>query len=227
MKIAIIKLEKTLKSALYAIEELFFINNKFCKKESEVHIDTQILSLDKLDDKTIYDVIIVPPQMGDENFNFKIPKLNKWLNTQYHKGSIISSACVGSFFLADAKLLENKKATTHWAYTKLFEDSFPNVKLNSDKILIEDNRIITAGGVSAYMDLCLYLVEKFHSNKTASTLANLLVVDKTRTSQKSYKDFSTIFLFDDEEIKECYKMDEKKYTRTNLKCNFGKKTKYK
>jgi transcriptional regulator GlxA family with amidase domain len=62
------------------------------------------------------------------------------------------------------------------------------------------------------MDLCLYLVEKYHSNKTATNLANLLVIDKRRDSQKSYKTFSTIFLFDDEEIKKSIK-----WMKNNLK----------
>ncbi len=97
-----------------------------------------------------------------------------------------------------------KKTTTHWAYGELFKQNFPNIKLDTDKILIDDD-IITAGGVSAYMDLCLYLVEKYHSNKTATNLANLLVIDKGRDSQKSYKTFSTIFLYDDEEIKKSIK----------------------
>lgn len=52
------------------------------------------------------------------------------------------------------------------------------------------------------MDLCLYLIEKYFSNRTATQLANLLVVDKGRESQQSYKSFSTVFLYDDKEIKE-------------------------
>lgn len=68
------------------------------------------------------------------------------------------------------------------------------------------------------MDLCLYIIEKYHSNKTASALANLLVIDKTRESQKSYKSFSTIFLFDDDEIKKCANL-----IKENLKEQYSNK----
>lgn len=202
MKIAIINLPKTLKSAVFAIEEFFYINNNYCKKDDEIEIETKILSLENLSKEEIFDLVIIPPLMSGNEFLFHIPELNKWLKTQYNKNTILCSACVGSFFLASSGLVDGIFVTTHWAYSELFKQNFPKVKLNTDKILIDEGRIITAGGVTAYMDLCLYIVENFHSNITASNLANLLLIDKARDSQKSYKTFSTIFLFDDEEIKQ-------------------------
>ena len=203
MEIAIIKLDKTLKSAIYAIEELFFINNNYCKQKNEIQINTKTLEVKDLTNSEIYDLVIIPPLMSTDSFDYNITELNEWLIYQHKNSSILCSACVGSFYLANTKLLNGKSATTHWAYTEYFKNSFPRINLDSDKILIDEKDFITAGGVTAYMDLCLYIVEKYHSNKTASTLANLLVIDKTRESQKSYKSFSTIFLFDDEEIKQC------------------------
>jgi len=172
---------------------------------------TKFITLDDMSQKYHFDIVIIPPMMRTDNFDFNIPKLNKWLRMQHIKGSIICSACIGSFFIANSGLLDNKNATTHWAYSELFKQKFPNVRLNTDKILIDDG-IITAGGVSAYMDLCLYLIEKIHSNKTATNLSNLLLIDKGRDSQKSYKTFSTIFLFDDEDIKKSIK-----WMKVNLK----------
>ena len=204
MKIAILNLKNTLKSALYSIEEIFYINENFCKQSNEIEISTKIITLEDINKKEIFDVVIIPPLMSSSDFNFTIPKLNNWLEKQYYKGTTLCSSCVGSFFIASSGLLDGKMATTHWAYSEFFKQNFPKVKLNTDKILIDDG-IITAGGVTAYMDLCLYLIEKYHSNKTASNLANLLVIDKGRESQKSYKTFSTIFLFDDEDIKKTVK----------------------
>lgn len=201
MKIAIVNLPKTLKSASYAIEEFFYINNIFCKKEDEITINTKHVTLSDMSKNEKFDLIIIPPIMSGEKFEFHISALNDWLKKQYFKGTLISSACVGSFFLASSGILDGKSATTHWAYSEIFKQNFPKVNLDTDKILIEDENIITAGGFTSYMDLCLYLVEKYHSNTTATNLANLLVVDKVRKSQKSYKTFSTIFLFDDEDIK--------------------------
>ena len=218
MKIAIIQLEKTLKSSVYAIEELFYINNNFCKQKDEIEIYTKILKLNDLENSKLFDMIIIPPLMSGDSFDYDIPKLNKWLINQHENNAILCSACVGSFFLANTKLLDNKKATTHWAYSDYFKEKFPNVILNTDKILVDEKKFITAGGVTAYMDLCLYIIEKYHSNKTASALANLLVIDKTRESQKSYKSFSTIFLFDDDEIKKCANL-----IKENLKEQYSNK----
>ena len=218
MKIAIIQLEKTLKSSVYAIEELFYINNNFCKQKDEIEIYTKILKLNDLENSKLFNMVIIPPLMSGDSFDYDIPKLNKWLINQHENNAILCSACVGSFFLANTKLLDNKKATTHWAYSDYFKEKFPNVILNTDKILVDEKKFITAGGVTAYMDLCLYIIEKYHSNKTASALANLLVIDKTRESQKSYKSFSTIFLFDDDEIKKCANL-----IKENLKEQYSNK----
>lgn len=149
---------------------------------------------------TFYDVVIIPPTLKEHSFD--IPKeIIDWLIFQHSKKAILASACIGSFILAKTKLLDGKRATTHWAYEDMFKKEFPNIDLDVNKLLIEEKNIITAGGINAYLDLCLYIIEKFHSNRTATQLANLMIIDRGRVSQKSYKTFSTIFLYDDVEIK--------------------------
>ncbi len=76
------------------------------------------------------------------------------------------------------------------------------VTLESDKILIDEGRIITAGGVSAYVDLVLHIVEKFHSKANALRCANILLVDRGRNSQRCYKELPQAALMEDGEIKE-------------------------
>ncbi|RXJ87348.1 GlxA family transcriptional regulator [Arcobacter sp. CECT 8985] len=208
MKIAILILKNVLKSAAFGIEDIFMINNNYCKAKDEQEIKTTFVSLEKsnifdtkiLNFEDVYDVVIIPPKLRD-NCYIVDKKIIKWLVFQHSKNAILASACIGSFILAQTKLLDNKKATTHWAYEDKFKKEFPNIKLDVDKILIEQKNIITAGGINAYIDLCLYIVEKFHSNRTATQLANLMIIDRGRVSQKSYKSFSTIFLYDDKEIK--------------------------
>lgn len=208
MNIAILILENIFKSAVYGIEELFLLNNLNCKSENEVEIKTTFVSLEdikpfeceKISD-FVFNVIIIPPIIKNYSEIRVSSKIIDWLIYQYNNKAILSSSCVGSFILAKTGLLDKKSATTHWAYEELFKKEFPNINLDIDKILVDEKNIITAGGINAYMDLCLYLVEKLHSNKTATQLANLMLIDRGRVSQKSYKAFSTIFLFDDEDIK--------------------------
>lgn len=208
MKIGILIFENVLKSAAYGIEELFLMNNKYCKSKNEKDIETTFISLEDskyfdislLNFEDFYDVIIIPPLLNDYECNANQTIID-WLIFQHSKGTILATACIGSFVLAKTNLLNGKKATTHWAYEDKFIKEFPSVLVDTDKILIDEKDIITAGGVNAYIDLCLYIIEKAHSNRTATQLANLMVIDKGRDSQKSYKSFSTIYLYDDEEIK--------------------------
>ncbi|AYJ79823.1 hypothetical protein AN286_06535 [Aliarcobacter cryaerophilus ATCC 43158] len=207
MNIAILILKDVFKSSAYGIEELFYINNISCKSKDEVEIKTIFVSDEETKyfettsiSNTIYDVVIIPPIQKEEVFDIS-PKIIDWLIYQYNNRAILSSACIGSFILAKTHLLDGKFATTHWAYEELFKKEYPLVNLDIDKILIDEKNIITVGGVNAYLDLCLYIIEKIHSCKTATQLANLMLIDRGRDSQKSYKAFSTILLFDDEDIK--------------------------
>lgn len=207
MNIAILILKDVFKSSAYGIEELFYINNISCKSKDEVEIKTTFVSDEETKyfettsiSNTIYDVVIIPPIQNEKVFDIS-PKIIDWLIYQYNNKAILSSACIGSFILAKTHLLDGKFATTHWAYEELFKNEYPLVNLDVDKILIDEENIITVGGVNAYLDLCLYIIEKIHSCKTATQLANLMLIDRGRDSQKSYKAFSTILLFDDEDIK--------------------------
>jgi transcriptional regulator GlxA family with amidase domain len=100
--------------------------------------------------------------------------------------------CIGAYVLAQAKLLDDKYATSHWIIEKKLKQDFPKVKLDIDKLIVEDGNIITAGGVSAYIDLCLYITRKFISKEVSYICANYLGVDAGRTSQQHYKNLTLI-----------------------------------
>ena len=217
IKVAILVMDNSLVSAVTGLDDIFNINNNYVKEDSEVEFTTSYVCIERLSessnskvilktqvisDKDEFDIIILPPMSADKELLKSFPKLNQWLISMYHKGSLLSAACVGSFLLAHTGLLDNKRATTHWLLEDEFKSIFKNVILNSEKILIDEGRIITAGGVTAYIDLALYLIERFNSGSSANRCANLLLVDRGRDSQRCYKDLSINFLVDDEEIKE-------------------------
>lgn len=118
----------------------------------------------------------------------------------YSKQSIISSVCVGAYVLAQSGLLDNKYATSHWVVESIIKQNFPKVKLDVNKLIVEDDNIITAGGASAYIYLCLYIVRKFISSKAAYTCANYLGVDAGKKSQQHYKDLAQIATNNDHDI---------------------------
>ena len=109
-----------------------------------------------------------------------------WFQEMASKGTIIASVCTGSFFLAATGLLNQKNATTHWAFQELLKNQYPEIKLLKDQILVEDNNIITAGGGSAWHDLVLFLIERLSGLEAANQVAKMFLLDRHENPQSSY-----------------------------------------
>lgn len=90
------------------------------------------------------------------------------------------SICSGAFTLAEAGLLDGRRATTHWFHAASFRARFPAVVLEEDRIYINDGPVWTSAGMSAGTDLALALVDKDLGQETAKTVARLLVVHQRR-----------------------------------------------
>ena len=91
----------------------------------------------------MYQPIDRPPRQGYE-------REIEWIKCMHAKGAIIASVCSGSLILAEAGLLDGRKAAGHWAYREMFREHYPKVKLQLDAILClgaEQDRIVTAGSV--------------------------------------------------------------------------------
>ncbi|PIP11236.1 MAG: transcriptional regulator [Sulfurimonas sp. CG08_land_8_20_14_0_20_36_33] len=216
IKVAIVNYEHALASAIIGIVDILAIVNNFClDKSSSRKFDVKILhthlstknfnmSIDfpsePLNDQESFDLIIVPPLIDLEHkFNTSQQLLN-WLQLMHNKGNCISSVCVGAYILAQAGLLNGKKATCHWVIEQKLKQDYPKIKLEIDQIVIDDDNVITAGGVTAYIDLCLYIVRKFISIEIAYVCANYLGVDAGRSSQQHYKNLSNIATHNDKDI---------------------------
>lgn len=97
----------------------------------------------------------------------------------------IVSICTGAFVLAEAGLLEGRRATTHWFYARELATRFPNVKVDEDRIFVADGPIWTSAGATAGIDLVLALVEQDLGAKIARTVARKLVVYHRRAGGQS------------------------------------------
>ena len=89
---------------------------------------------------------------------------------------------------------------THWMWAPQFRERYPDVVLKPEKILIDEGDVICAGGMTAYLDLCLYLVNKYGSSELASICSKLLLIDSGRRSQQPYQVYSIQKHHLDEEI---------------------------
>ena len=83
-----------------------------------------------------------------------------WVEKQYKGGAEIASICTGAFILASSGLLDGKSCSTHWSAADAFRSMFPNVNLQIEKLITDENGIYTNGGAYSFLNLILYLVEK-------------------------------------------------------------------
>jgi transcriptional regulator GlxA family with amidase domain len=98
----------------------------------------------------------------------------------HRAGARVASLCTGAFVLAEAGLLDGRRATTHWAHTTLLRDRYPAVRVDPDVLYIDEGDVLTSAGKAAGMDLCLHLVRSDHGTAVANALARSLVVPPHR-----------------------------------------------
>lgn len=92
----------------------------------------------------------------------------------------VASVCVGAFILAEAGLLDGRRATTHWMYAPELHKRYPKVMVDGDRIFTRDDRIWTSAGITAGIDLALSLVEEDLGKTVARKVARQLVVYQRR-----------------------------------------------
>lgn len=121
------------------------------------------------------DTVIVPGGMGNELTN-PPAKLVKWMKKQGTSARRVGSVCTGAWLLAQAGLLDGRRATTHWAWAQQLAATFPKVKVDPDPIWVKDGNVYTSAGATSGIDLSLALVEEDHGRKIALEVARQLVV---------------------------------------------------
>ena len=97
----------------------------------------------------------------------------------------VTSVCSGAFVLAQAGLLDGRRATTHWKVCELLADLFPLVEVDPEPIFVHDGNVWTSAGVTAGMDLALALVEDDHGRDVALAIARRLVLFLRRPANQS------------------------------------------
>lgn len=99
-----------------------------------------------------------------------------WLRAVAPRVRRMTSVCSGAFLLAEAGLLEGRRATTHWQVCDLLADRYPGVEVDPEPIYVRDGPVATSAGITAGMDLALALVEEDHGADLAIAVARRLVL---------------------------------------------------
>ena len=193
--------------------ELFDI--KFVGLSKEVKLHDGVFSVHSdllLDDVKRTDLIFVPAFYGEtERFLETNKGFLPWIIEKHKKGAEVVSLCVGAFMLAKTGLLNGKKCSTHWRAADEFREMFPEIDLQTDKIITEEDGIYTSGGATSYFNLLIYLVEKYTSRETAIQIAKIFAIDIERHSQTQFMIFKGQKEHADEDIKKAQKFIENNY----------------
>jgi transcriptional regulator GlxA family with amidase domain len=115
-----------------------------------------------------------------------------WLKANTGRIRRVGSICAGAFLLAEAGLLNGRRATTHWRNCDKLAKRYPEVKVDKDPIYVKDGNIYTSAGISTGMDLSLALVEEDFGRDVAVNVARVLVLYLKRPGNQSQ--FSNVLM---------------------------------
>lgn len=143
------------------------------------------------DDCAAPDLVFVPELLiaPGEPISGRFDAAADWLRRCNQSGATLASACSGALLLAEAGLLDDQEATTHWAYCEDLRGRYPRIAVRPARCLVASGsgqRIITAGGGTSYLDLGLFLVARFFGQEEAIRLARIHLIDWHRHGQLPY-----------------------------------------
>lgn len=228
--ISILVPHKAILGSLEGTRQLFCQVNEFAKSRgAEPIFKVQLVGIQKetaltgglftantdvtIDDVTNTDLIVIPAVDGDLAEAIEINRaFLPWIKEQYDKGSEVASLCLGAFLLASTGILKGKKCATHWLAENAFRQMFPDVELVTEKIITDEHRIYSSGGAFSYLNLILYLIEKYAGREMAVLAAKVFAIEIERQNQLSFTIFQGQKNHDDEQIRQAQDFIEKNYS---------------
>ncbi|WJG11066.1 helix-turn-helix domain-containing protein [Aliiglaciecola sp. LCG003] len=154
-----------------------------------------------IEDVNTTDLLIIPTIGGKvENVLDNNRNLLPFIQHFYRAGADIASNCSGAFFLAEAGILNERTATTHWGYADLFSQRYPQVKLQPNQLITQDGNLYCSGGGMAWFDLALLLIERYCGHDVATDTAKAHVLDLSRGNQAAYAQLRSKKYHQDSEV---------------------------
>lgn len=156
------------------------------------------------------DLIIIPSL----NHNYELALENndlllKWIQKQYKNGAEVATICTGAFMLAASGLLDGKSCSTHWSVTENFRQMFPKVNLQIDELITDEKGIYTNGGAYSFLNLMIYLIEKYYDRNTAIYCSKVFQIEMNRNTQSQFAIFTGQKKHDDELVQQAQLYIEK------------------
>lgn len=123
------------------------------------------------------DIVIIPGGYGAEEIEINNPNVIQWIKKQSSKAEFMTSVCTGAFLLAEAGILDGKRATTHWMDLDRLEQQFPSVSVQRNVKFVDEGSVITSGGISAGINMSFHLISRLYSNVVSKQTAKRMEYD--------------------------------------------------
>lgn len=134
--------------------------------------------------------LIAPPSLTVPALMQPMQQLAIWLAERHAEGVTLASVCAGAFVVAETGLLNGRAVTTHWAFAGELAARYPHLRVDADRILIDDGDVVTAGGILAWTDLGLTLAARHLGPTVMLDTARFLLVDPPGRTQQPYSVFA-------------------------------------
>ena len=129
-----------------------------------------------------FDTVIIAPGLEIE---WPSAGLVRFVRQSLKTARRLAAPCTGAFILAEAGVLDGRRATTHWAFAHQLKSRFPEVSVEEDRIFMVDGSVWTSAGMTAAIDLALAMVERDHGAEVARSVARKMVVYQRRAGGQS------------------------------------------
>lgn len=119
-----------------------------------------------------FDIVVIPgASLGVIAHGIAQDEITRWITRASNQSKLTTSVCTGAFFLAQAGLLNGKRATTHWGALDLFEQQFPQIQVQRMEKFVDEGPIITSAGVTSGFNMALHVVERLLGEQMAQAVA--------------------------------------------------------
>ncbi|GAA4316448.1 helix-turn-helix domain-containing protein [Mucilaginibacter gynuensis] len=229
MKISLLVYEGAISSSISSVTDIFGGVNGFlrmqgrpeafelelvCRDVNNTHLYLPAGDLKKvaLKDVVSTDLIIVPAFQGDADAALtQNADLIAWLKEMSAKGTEIASLCFGSYFLAEAGLLGDKPCTSHWAAMQDMRQRYPQLNIQPDMVITDQDGIYTSGGAFLSLNLVLYLIEKFCGKEVTVWASKMFSIDIDKVNQAHFAIFQSQRRHEDKVILKAQDIIEKNF----------------
>lgn len=144
--------------------------------------------------------VIAPPSTVMPERMRRMEVAARWMKGRHDEGCMLGSVCAGAFVLADTGLIDGRRITTHWAFASQLALRHPAVEVAEENMVLDDGDIITAGGILAWTDLGLVLVERLMGGAVMLATARFLLAEPPRRRQLPFSQFIPRFDHGDEAV---------------------------